>query len=233
MIYEHNMSKRFVTMKPLVMEKDDNTDTDIRNIKCGFVSVYAPLECKRSPLLQTYEIHSIIDFYDLIMFGNKNYESMFESVKHEVWVRNYLPISKTRCAWESYLEDSWEQIVETGQVVRGFQLLVAVYFNIHIVLHVRHEDPTGVLADEAKQMASAMKHVIEPLETIHIWLEPEHVEYKPLDNEVSRYEAILKQLSQAYHNAEELETTDALNKLIKSETEEVSYFSMDELAVVF
>lgn len=220
-------------MNQSVIEQDDNTETDVRHIKCGFVSVYAPLECKQSPLLQTYDIRSIIDFYDLIMFGNRNYESLFEYVKDEAWIRNYLPISKTRCAWESYLEHSWEQIVETGKIVRGFQLLVAVFFNIHIVLHIRHEDPTGELADEAEQMALAMEHVIEPHETIHMWLEPEHVEYKPSDDEVACYDAMIKRLDEAHQYTNELESTDVLNKLIQSDTEEASVFSMDELMASF
>jgi hypothetical protein len=188
-------------------------ETDIRKIKCGFVSLYVPFVCRKSLLLEKYDIRSIHDLYNLIMFGNEEHCSMFEALKMESWIAEHLLLPEHK--WQWYLDYSKKRIIETCAVIRGFQLLVAVYLNVHIVMHPntqKYKDANELerANEEVSQLQTAMQHITDPIETIDISLEPEHVEYLPRPEEESSCETIGKQLMNKHFWADEDEATQQM-----------------------
>lgn len=187
------------------------TETDIHKIKCGFVSLYMALVCRKSVLLEKMNIQSIIDLYNLIMFGKGKQCSMFEALKTESWIAEYIP-PLTKHHWQGYLIFCKKMITETGGVDPIFHLLVAVFLNIHIVLHPNAEKFKD--DDELEKFKTyklicciekGMKHITDPIETIIISKEPSHVEYIPQPKENRCYETIYKQLVEKTTLAVEME----------------------------
>ena len=189
------------------------TETDIRNIKCGFVSLYKSLVCRKSVLLDTFNIHSITDLYNLIMFGNENRSSMFDALKTEYWIAEYIRLPEHK--WQLYLDFSKKRIIETGSVIQGFQLLVAVYLNIHIVLQPNPQKYTDMKEleqanEEARRIEKGMQRITDPIETIEISLEPKHVEYIARPGEERCCETIHKELLHQHLIADELQATEEM-----------------------
>ncbi len=198
------------------------TETDIRNIKCGFVSLYKPLVCRKSVLLDTFNIHSITDLYNLIMFGNENRSSMFDALKTDDWIAEYIRLPEHK--WHWYLDFSRKRIIETGSVIQGFQLLVAVYLNIHIVLQPNPQKYTDMKEleqanEEAHRIEKGMQRITDPIETIEISLEPKHVEYIARPGEERCCETVHKELIRQHFIADEQQATEEMFIMMNDEND--------------
>jgi len=206
---------------------------DIRNIKCGFRSLYLALVCRNSPVLTQFGISSIYDLYTLIIHGNDRHSSMFETMCTQSWLADHLPLPYN-CTWHYYLVLYKKLIIETGGVTEEFLIMAAVYFNLHIVLHIdaQYYADTKQLERDRERVCNVrmmMSRITNPTDTISLSFQPKHLAYIPLPEEKNIFETVHRKIKCSHMLTDELESSDRFLRAVAMDDDDELDIPLDHL----
>jgi hypothetical protein len=156
------------------------------NNKCGYESIWVALKCKKSSMIDKYNLTDMKNVYTLLRYGNNQYPPLFE----EKNVKTFLEIcpAKTKKLCEEFKSEILD--MGHGSVWKCYFMLVSIYFNIGIILMDENKEK---LENESALLNYILNSLeLNPEETIRLHLTPNHVEYMPEDNELEIFENLTK-----------------------------------------
>lgn len=149
--------------------------------KCGYESMWIALQCKKSPLINLYNLNNHVDLYILLRHGNTIFPSLFEEENVKTFYEQCSNNVKN-----IYDEFKNERLyTDNGAVWKCFWPLVAIYFKIEIILMDQNKQKMETETRLIKELLDTLG--LHPKEKIRLHLTPGHVEYIPEDNEIELF----------------------------------------------
>ena len=142
---------------------------------CGFESIFVGLSCKKSKILTKYNIKSLDDLFNLLLYGNDKHESLFTKMKDIKYYNIFNngashPHKDTKIGLEYFhkiLDYQYNNIINNKGVMVGFFYYVSLYFNIHIYLD---NDNNNVVIDNV-----ANDSITCPIDILRINIESNNI----------------------------------------------------------
>lgn len=166
---------------------------------CGFESIFVGLSCKKSKILTKYNIKSLDDLFNLLLYGNDKHESLFSKMKDIKYYNIFNngashPLKDTKIGLEYFhkiLDCQYNNIINNKGVMVGFFYYVSLYFNIHIYLD---NDNNNVVIDNV-----ANDSITCPIDILRINIESNniigHAYYKCSNDEKDIFDEITKSIN--------------------------------------
>lgn len=166
---------------------------------CGFESIFVGLSCKKSKILTKYNIKSLDDLFNLLLYGNDKHESLFTKMKDIKYYNIFNngashPHKDTKIGLEYFhkiLDYQYNNIINNKGVMVGFFYYVSLYFNIHIYLD---NDNNNVVIDNV-----ANDSITCPIDILRINIESNniigHAYYKCSNDEKDIFDEITKSIN--------------------------------------
>ena len=145
--------------------------------------------CKNSPLIYKYNLRQMTDLYTLLHYGKNQYASLFEEENVKKFYNK--SSSKVKNMFDEFKNEKFN--TNSRAVWKCYFLLVAIYFNIEIILINKNNK---ILEGET----NVIKYTLDSLDLISIHkirlqLTQNHVEYIPEDNEIEVFENLKKKIN--------------------------------------
>jgi len=196
------------------------------NNKCGYESLWIGLKCKKSNLIDKYNLTQMTDLYKLLRYGTEDYPSLFEE-------DNIKKMMKTMCSnkditmFEDFKNERFNK--NKSAVWKCYFLLVAIYFNIEIILMDKDKNELKELSNKIKDTLNILK--LKPNEKIRLHLTPNHVEYLPQNNEIEIFENLKKNITIKKDIYDELKFIKLIENTRDYDTDDS--YTMEDLEIDF
>ena len=197
------------------------------NNKCGYESLWIGFKnVKNQTLIDKYNLTQMTDLYKLLRYGTEDYPSLFEE-------DNIKKMIKTMCSnkditmFEDFKNERFNK--NKGAVWKCYFLLVAIYFNIEIILMDKDKNELKELSNKIKDTLNILK--LKPNEKIRLHLTPNHVEYLPQNNEIEIFENLKKNITIKKDIYDELEFIKLIENTRDYDTDDS--YTMDDLEIDF
>ena len=97
--------------------------------KCGYVAIWIALLCKKSHLIDKYNITKATDLYTLLRYGSDQYPSLFEEENVKKFYEKCSDNDK------KYYDEYKKRLIDglDGTTHAPYFVLVSLYFNINLI----------------------------------------------------------------------------------------------------
>ena len=170
---------------------------NIRN-KCGFQSIYIALCCKKSSILEKYEINNLDDFINLLVHGNEKYLSLFDTFRDNYDFFDDIGISlssEEKNFLKKMLDYQYEILTKDNKgVISYFFTLVSIYLNIKINIIFSEDNNNNDFNKNFFLFHNDVNNFLikNPYNIITIKLTKGHADYEPLSEEKHIYDELNK-----------------------------------------
>ncbi len=157
--------------------------------KCGYESLWVALKCKKSTIVDTYNLSNMLDLYKLLKYGSEKHHSLFSETDVIRFYQMYPKyVKKELDMYRHRLENT-----DNGLVPPCYFLLVSIYFNIKLVI----VDEMDQVLRESTSIKNIMDTLgLDPTETIKLYYTPNHVEYLPENHELELFNKIKREITE-------------------------------------
>lgn len=169
------------------------------NDMCGYESIWVALQCKKSSLIEKYELNQMTDLYKLLHYGNDKFPALFENDDIKK-LYEILPPGVTKILNE-FKNEQFNS--DSTAIWKCYFYLVAVYFNIHLILI---DENNLILERESNIIKDLLNKLGLPiLETINLKITKNHVEFQPDENEIEIFEKLKRRINSSKVIYEEIQ----------------------------
>ena len=201
----------------------DTTHIDPNN-KCGYESIWIALKCKNSYLIDKYNLIEMIDLYKLLRYGSEEFPSLFEEENIKKFMETICP-KEFKVHIEDFKNERFYK--NKGAIWDCYYLLVAIYFNIEIVLMDKDKNELEDLSNKIKETLNILG--LEPNEKIRLHIIPRHVEYLPENNEIEIFKNLKKNIAIKKYNYDDNQIITLIQNTEDDDDDDDDLFTIEEL----